>query len=317
MEFPAVLQRPPAGSGLASWLVRHAEQVDHLLATTGAIVLRGFGVRDAAEFHDAIQHPLGTLMQYVEGASPRIPLGDGLYTSTEYAPDLTVSLHNELSYSHQWPGRVAFYCRTPAAHGGQTPIADSRKVFARLATRLPGMLPDEVRYVRHLHDGTGAGQAWTTVFATDDKAAVATYCATAGIGHQWLADGTLRTSQVRPTALLHPLTGEAVWFNQAHQWHPSNSGTDDEAMLRELFGDALPMNALRPDGQEIGATVLTAIREAYQSERVQFDWRPGDVMVLDNMLTAHGRAPFTGAREVLVAMGQPIRLTDVERVTYA
>ena len=44
-------------------------------------------------------------------------------------------------------------------------------------------------------------------------------------------------------------------------------------------------------------------RLALRAETVTFPWRRGDVLLLDNMLTAHGRRPFTGDRRVLVAMG--------------
>jgi hypothetical protein len=36
-------------------------------------------------------------------------------------------------------------------------------------------------------------------------------------------------------------------------------------------------------------------------------------MVVDNMLTTHGRAPFRGARRTLVAMAEPVRADQVER----
>jgi len=35
---------------------------------------------------------------------------------------------------------------------------------------------------------------------------------------------------------------------------------------------------------------------------VDVDWRTGDVLLVDNVLLAHGRRPFTGDRRVLVAM---------------
>jgi len=35
---------------------------------------------------------------------------------------------------------------------------------------------------------------------------------------------------------------------------------------------------------------------------VVFSWQQGDIMVIDNILTMHGRKPFQGDRQVLVAM---------------
>ena len=34
-------------------------------------------------------------------------------------------------------------------------------------------------------------------------------------------------------------------------------------------------------------------------------WQEVDVLLLDNMLVAHGRAPYTGARAILVGMAEP------------
>jgi alpha-ketoglutarate-dependent taurine dioxygenase len=47
---------------------------------------------------------------------------------------------------------------------------------------------------------------------------------------------------------------------------------------------------------------LKHILDVYESEKLTFRWQRGDLMVLDNMLLAHGREPFKGQRKVAVAM---------------
>ncbi|MFC9472711.1 TauD/TfdA family dioxygenase [Nocardia sp. NPDC056952] len=312
MNLPALIEAPHRRTDLTVWLTANKHLVDELLAGPGAILLRGFDVGTTAQFRSAVAVVLGPLMEYVEGASPRALVGPNVYTSTEYSPELLVALHNELSYSHRWPARLAFYCQTPAPEGGQTPLADCRKVYSRIVDVLPEAF-STVEYRRHLRSTKGLAPTWQTVFATEDNLAVEQYCRNADIAFEWTRKGGLRTRQIRPAAVLHPTLGEPVWFNQAHQWHPSNAGVDAEQMLREAYGDQLPMDAFRGDGSRFAATELETIRTAYQAEESIFDWIRGDILLLDNMLTAHGRRAFSGPREVYVAMGGPISINTVEK----
>lgn len=314
MIRPWVVERAAGDRGLGSWIEEHSRELEMRLTTSGAVLFRGFQVADAQEFRTAMGPVLAPLMDYIEGASPRTAVGEGVYTSTEYAADQPIALHNELSYASRWPGRVAFYCLTPATSGGRTPIADSRAVYARILRTAPGPLPSRIRYLRHMHEGRGPGVGWPTVFASSKREVVEEYCQQADVHCSWMPDGTLRTVQDRPTAVVHPSTGQRVWFNQAHQWHPSNGGPEREDLWRELFGDQLPMDACEPDGSPIDSALLDAIRAAFDAERAAYDWHAGDVLLLDNLLVAHGREPFTGPREVLVAMGRPSGLHEVEAV---
>jgi hypothetical protein len=67
----------------------------------------------------------------------------------------------------------------------------------------------------------------------------------------------------------------------------------------------LSRNAYYGDGSPIDTSVLDEIRGIYEDEAVIFPWREGDVLMLDNILAAHGRRPFVGARKILVGMAEP------------
>ncbi|MNJ78479.1 Taurine catabolism dioxygenase TauD, TfdA family [compost metagenome] len=45
---------------------------------------------------------------------------------------------------------------------------------------------------------------------------------------------------------------------------------------------------------------------------MRFDWRKGDVILLDNMLAAHARDPFEGPRKIVVAMGEMVERRSLE-----
>jgi hypothetical protein len=75
------------------------------------------------------------------------------------------------------------------------------------------------------------------------------------------------------------------------------------AALASIAGeDDLPRNATFGDGSAIPNETLDAVQRAYAAETIQFDWRAGDVLLVDNVLMAHGRTAFQGPRRVVVGM---------------
>lgn len=115
--------------------------------------------------------------------------------------------------------------------------------------------------------------------------------------------GGLRVRQHRAATTRHPVTGAHVWFSQVDQWHPAGLGDSTAAELAELLlAGELPMTVTYADGGPIPTDVVTHVRDTAWRHAVDIDWHAGDVAVIDNVLVAHGRRPFTGPRRVLVAM---------------
>jgi alpha-ketoglutarate-dependent taurine dioxygenase len=248
-------------------------------------------------------------MTYMEGATPRTLVGEKVYTSTEYPRDQSIAFHNELTYVTAWPKLIWFYCIQPADSGGETPIADVRRVFERIDVSIRKRFAEKGwMLVRNFGDSLSL--PWERSFHTTDKAEVEAYCNNAGIEVEWKQGGGLRTRQVRAAMTTHPQTGEPVWFNHVAFWHLSSLDKQvREAMLGMFTEEGMPYHTYYGDGTPIEDSVVEAIRDAYEAERVEFGWQRGDMLMLDNMLVAHGRNPFEGMRKVIVAMGEGFDLT--------
>ena len=278
------------------------------LTEHGALLFRNWGIGSLADFQQFVtlfsrtDVPFG----YAGGASPRRSLDEaGLYSSTEYPPEMTLALHNELSYADVWPRTLFFHCVEAAPVGGQTTLGDSRAILARLDPDVLGEFRSKgVRYIRNLSGAKGSGYGWQDAFETDDPAQAEAQCRRIGAEFEWAEGGILRMSQVRPATAFHPVTGEEVWFNQADGFHPSAlAPAVYQAMLAECGSeDRFRLNATYGDGTPIPIEALEHIRSVLSAETQAHAWQPGDVIVLDNLLAAHGRAPFQGPRKIVLAM---------------
>jgi len=304
-SLPLVIRPAVEGINLVTWAATNRERIEAWLLHHGGILFRNFNVRSIAGFEQFIQASSGTLLDYSYRSTPRSWVSGKIYTSTEYPAAQSIPLHNEMSYSRNWPMKICFFCVKVAEQGGETPIADSRKIFQRLAPTIKNQLiQKKVLYVRNYGDKVDL--AWQNVFQTNSKSEVEDYCRNADIEFEWKGNDRLRTRQICQAITTHPKTSETVWFNQAHLFHISSLSSGVRQSLLSTFQEEdLPRNAYYGDGAPIEDSVLEGIRELYQQEAVTFPWQEGDILMLDNMLAAHGRLPFTGSRKVVVGMAEP------------
>jgi alpha-ketoglutarate-dependent taurine dioxygenase len=301
-NLPFVVEPRETQGSLTEIVANERGELEDRLLMSGALLFRGGGIEDAAAFRHFVHgfgYPLAT---YDFGSTPRTQVVDGIYTSTEYPASQDIPLHNEQSYTREWAMKLWFCCALPARSGGETPIADSREIYSRISHKLRERFVSKgLLYVRNY--GNGLDIPWQKVFNTESRREVEAYCGSKGILCEWKHGGDLRTRQLCQVVERHPITSEMVWFNQAHLFHVSALQPKvREALLGVVDTEDLPRNVYYGDGTEIELDVLEEIRSVIKEVAVSFAWQRGDVLMIDNMLTAHGRTAFAGDRRVLVAM---------------
>ncbi|WP_103535333.1 TauD/TfdA family dioxygenase [Streptomyces sp. SM11] len=293
-----------------AWVREHHAELREALTRHGSLYLRGLPIVSAGDFATVRDELFAARAKYQEKATPRSDFGDDVFSSTDLPPAQAIRMHNENSYTLSFPGLLLFCCLTAPEEGGATPVADVRKVLAELPPELVERFREHGwaltrNYAEHI------SLDWRTAFATGSRADVERYCADNGIGWEWGEDDTLRTRQVRSALVRHPGTGEEVWFNHVAFWSEWSLDPDIRDVLVGEFGrDGLPFNTAPGDGSPLTADTVAALDAAYEKATVRRSWQRGDLLLVDNILTAHGRDPFHGDRKIVVAMGEPVALAD-------
>lgn len=289
---------------LNEWSNNNIDWINEKLLEHGAILFRGFGLDGDKDFLDYIGALPFNLIEYVERSSPRKTVAKNIFTSTLYPNDETIALHNENTASISFAQKVWFYCSVAPAENGETPIACARNITRRID-------PDVLDKFRKLgwmlvrNYGKYLAYDWRDAFAGRNEQEVEEYCKENQIEYKWLDDGGLRTWQRRSATISHPDTEEELWFNHIAFWHRANLPEDVlENMLREVGEEGLPFDVYYGDGSKIPDEIAVDLKNAYLAEKKKFSWRTGDILLIDNMISCHGREKFNGPREIRVAMGQ-------------
>ncbi len=299
--------RAEASGDAERWAAEHRDALRTLVAEHGSLLVRGLGLRDVAET-DAVFRRLGSLMPEMEAFAPRRRYAQGVYSSSKWPPNQPMCMHHELSYLLEPPSLMLFACLTAAASGGATPVADSPAVL----DALPADLVERFEQagwllIRNYNEDIGASLA--DAFGTDDRGAVESYCRAHAIEFEWRPDGALRTRQHRSAVVPHPINGRRCWFNQIAFLNEWTLDPELREYLVDVYGeDGLPFNTRFGNGDPISADIVQTINETYEAHTVCERWEAGDLLLVDNIRTAHARESFAGPREVVVAMADAVHL---------
>lgn len=296
-----------APGDFVAWYNDQRQEIDKVLLDKGVVKFHGVQIASAEDFQNICDAIGSKFLSYIDGNSPRIKLSGNVYTSTEYDPAQRITMHNELSYSAKWPGRLFFSCIQPALTGGETLLADSREILRQMDPAIVDEIEKRgITYIRNLHSGEGMGPSWQDTFETTSKEQLERYCRQYNIAFEWTANGHLRLLQSAVGISTHRQTGERIWFNQIDQFHPSHLGEEMYETMGIIYGtpDQFPMYVRYGDGKDISESVVLDILHTIETVTIAPVWEKHELLIVDNELVAHGRNSYTGERKVLVAMSE-------------
>ncbi|MEB1611755.1 TauD/TfdA family dioxygenase [Xanthomonas campestris pv. campestris] len=314
-QFPVTITATRPGASLSEALAGQKDALARTLASAGAVLYRDFAPISGEELDTLARSLSSAPYRNDEESSPRNHVHGNVYTSTNYRSEMDIFPHNENSYKQEIPTKLFFYCVDPGSEGGATPIVDCRKVLNRIDHAVRRRF--EARRWMYVRNYTaGIGVPWQEAFNTQSRDAVEAYCRSQDIQFEWLGDESLKTWQIRDPVLRHPVSGDVAWFNHATFFNIETLDADLRASLREMFGDdGLPHNTYYGDGGPIEPEVVHMLQQAYLAEAVPVAWQGGDLLVVDNLITAHARKPFKGQRRIYLAQADPVnrsRLGDIK-----
>jgi len=281
----------------------YAELLRSEVCSYGALLVRGTDItRDGfAELCDVF----GPACAHSELSSLRTELAPGVFTSTDHPADQKIQMHNEQAYLSYWPKYVSFFCEVAPTVGGQTPISDCRYFDGELTPSLRQRLRDRpVKYIRNF--GLESTLSWRTAFQVNTFEELAAYCSRRSIELTIRPDGVVRTVSALPVFVRNPETGIECFFNNIVSASHHSLGPQQRAQIERLYPSEWdrPSGVCYGDGSSFSAEDIDELLGAYERRTFRFDWREGDVLILDNVATAHGREAFEGYRRIAVRISE-------------
>ena len=345
-KFPLVVEpkskQQRSLSFLSNFLETNRGWVDDMMLQYGALLFRGFDIDSERDVQTAVMSYEPNLNNSYRGTSPRNVQGgtEFVFSAAEVPSHFPIAQHIEMSFLPAPPRKLFFSAiKAPKTVGGETALADFRKVYQDLPTKLRNKLADKKLLYRRSHSKKGqrfthdvaAMQGWPEVFGTSDKSEVEKIARSENMPMRWEGRNKDRfvSEFVSDPFQLHPETNEPVWFNHAQVFHWTTFPAELFAAFRRthewrlllhaiqvgvvsiikygLLRQKMALTASFGDGTAISVWEMHQIRKAVHKNMVFNRWNKGDIVMIDNFSTSHGRQPtYDKGRKVVVAWSDPL-----------
>jgi alpha-ketoglutarate-dependent taurine dioxygenase len=315
-RFPFLCEPDVTAERIHEWLPQHRSDAFAALTQHGALLFRGFALSGEHDFELAAR-ALADALEPRYGDLVKRATAQFVYDATVYPRNRAILFHNEGSHTPRLPSRQFFFCGRQGFTGGETPIVDCRRVYQALSPALRTAFAERgLVYLRNFIPGVDV--RWQDFFRTDNRHDVEARCRAEGVTWEWRDDGGLRTQTPARAVIRHPVTGEPSFCNQIMLHHTAClDARTRQALLAVLPPGDLPRNVCFGDGGAIADEIVAEVLQVTVRTAVRFTWQRGDLLMLDNLSTAHARSPFEGDRQILVAVGDVVDTSNLRPVSPA
>lgn len=305
--FPSVLTPPVSNlslSGAVAWVKENKTRLETELERTGALLFRGFPINSAETFDTlsaAFGYPSFTYQESFSNAV-RINFTERVFTANEAPKEVEIFLHHEMAQTPISPDKLFFFCKTAADKGGATPICRSDGLYEALKNAdlelANSFLEKGVRYTTHMpyeddHE-SGQGRSWKSTLSVNSKELAEERLLSLGYDWKWMDDLSLKAITPVLPAVRRLENGVQTFYNQLIAAYLGWDGVKEDPSIAITYGD----------GSHIPAGGLELVTELSKKFTYDLEWQDGDMVLIDNKMTMHGRRPYSGERkrEVLVAL---------------
>jgi hypothetical protein len=301
--FPLMYEGQPSDvTSVLHWIVKNKVKIEDELKIHGAILFRDMGVNDDQSFDCFIRAFDWPSFTYEESLSNAVRRNrtELVFTANEAPPDVSIFLHHEMAQTPIYPSKLFFYCELASQSGGYTPICRSDVLLEHLKREIPNFVhaceDKGVRYSQTMPSDndleSGQGRSWGSTLSANSPDEAETKLRKLKYEWQWRGDGSLSVITPRLPAIRILDDGRKVFFNQLIA---AFRGWQDARNVGEksiCYGDNSPIS-----NEDMEVVIRL-------SDLLTFDvpWQNGDIVLVDNFMTMHGRRPFEGQRRVLASL---------------